>query len=445
MRNRLACSIVVATVLAACGGSNTDETTGQAGSVSAVPSTVRATGPTVVTTAPAPTELDPAELDLDDIDPSEISIDRRVDHVDLSAMNEIADRTVVLIDQFGVDGAFDALMFALARGYAVAAVDAAVAGDRLNANGTIEGVQPSMPPSALLELPSAARGLRSQRYPLPGDKLTMDELRDAARTFSAVAEKMTESWDPPEIATAEGVAVLHAVQLLARAGLSGDQIINAIVLGYGGMEQRILQVGMGSAAVCYMVVIGGRAEPIANDSGCDRYRETDHKLRAAFTERGYDYPSCDQTSIADVYDACRSSATADEPADSTPAPSAVEPASWEGPIALDPTAGTLVDSFIAIDLAADGTYTLTAFVETTREAYDCSWSELQTAEATGQLNADGTEILFEGTYADEVVGSSGDCVSSNDEVATTYHVTVDGNTLSGSPFPHTTFTLASDP
>lgn len=143
--------------------------------------------------------------------------------------------------------------------------------------------------------------------------MTIEELRAVAGRFNSVAERMLEPWEAPEVATGEGVAVLNAVQAMANAGLSGDQIINALVLGYGGRADRILQIGMGGAlAVCRMVVIGGKPEPIANNSRCDEYGAADRKLRDAFVERGLAYIPCEDASIEGVYDACSEPTAADD-------------------------------------------------------------------------------------------------------------------------------------
>lgn len=250
--------------------------------------------------------IDPATLDPESLSREEATVEVREEPLplDTDQMDAIAERTVVLVDRFGNDGAFDALLLAIGRGYSPSAIADGIESGTLDVLGFIAGVEPSLPASTLLELPPAVQGLRTASSADAEGLLPVQELRRTADAFQQVSERALEPWEAPENATGEGVAMLMFVQRLAEAGLSGDQIVNAIVLGYGGISTRYLQIGMGAAiASCRVVIIGGVAEPIGSDR-CKGFGERDLKLRDRYVDAGLDYPSCDERTIEGIYDAC---------------------------------------------------------------------------------------------------------------------------------------------
>ena len=340
--------LVVALVLAACGSSgdgaapdvSTEGTDASAATdVTTVPDVSTVEGSAV---EPVGVEVvDPASLDLGALTAEEaavavVAVPLPLDH---EAMDAIAERTVVLVDRFGVDGAFDALVLAIGRGYSPGVVAAGIESGDLDALGFIAGVEPDLPASKLLELPPAVQGFRSPASTEVEERLTVERLRRNAAAFEQVSERALEPWEAPEIVTGEGATMLWFVQRLADAGFSGDQIVNAIVLGYGGISTSYLQIGMGPAiASCRYVVIGGAPEPIGD--GCDGFAERDLELRDRYLDAGFEYPSCEERSIEGVYDACaaENDAASTETADGTSTPieidDAAEPTEWSGTMTL---------------------------------------------------------------------------------------------------------------
>lgn len=107
--------------------------------------------------------LDLDTLDLETLDPADVTVVDVEAELDLSEMDQVAARTRVLVERMGSDGAFDALVYALARGYPLDAIGSAIADDRLGGDGTIDGETPTLATSTLLQLPSPAQGLRAPR------------------------------------------------------------------------------------------------------------------------------------------------------------------------------------------------------------------------------------------------------------------------------------------
>ncbi len=374
----LAGALATALVIAACGSGGED---------GAVDESDAATVPTAVDATPTESpEVDPASLDLEELSAEEAEAEVAADPVplDTNVLDALVEPTVALVERFGPDGAFDALLLAIARGYDLGAITAGIERGTLDAIGIIDGVEPTRTPSTLLVLPSPAQGFRSAAADEPDEPLPVEELRQRAAAFNRVSEELVEPWEAPEIATGEGVAMLLAVQALADLGLSGDQIINAIVLGFGGIQSRYVQIGMAPAtARCRLVIIGGRPEPIGEDR-CEGYQEADLRLRDAYLERGFPYPACADRSIEGIYDACAAEADVSDGEGEVAGAERATSGVWtaEG----SETSGTGTEFWgTGTIVLADGVYTLT--YEITQESNsDCSsFSEIE-SEASATPN-----------------------------------------------------------
>jgi len=82
-------------------------------------------------------------------------------------------------------------------------------------------------------------------------------------------------------------------------------------------------------------------------------------------------------------------------------------------------------------------------VEFTRESLDCFWTELQTAEATGRPTPDGTRIDFEDEFTSDIEPSGDGCAGGSETFTATFQVDLDDDTISGSIFLYTTFSVSA--
>lgn len=327
----------------------------------------------------------------------------------------VADTAGDIADDHGSPDSFALALVVLDDGYSVAQI--------LEAGGftdeaSIQGALPAAEPTHLIlpagqDAPAAFGRLAAAR---PRADFPGDDLLDAhygVWTMGALWDKAVEEADRPLTAAererreaeqreAELVAVVMG---LAARGYGLEQILDGII------DDR---VSVWDSAECVLIQGPAPGDPPVTPIRAD--------LLGA---------ECDDLSAPP-------GATAGPTSD----PGGSETASWEGPLLADDALGVLVASQVAIDRLEDGSYSLAVSAESTREAYECSWETKQTAEGTGALNEAGTAIEFTGTFTEKTTSSGPDCATEDDggEYTLTVDVAEDG-TLSGEPFPYTSFSL----
>ncbi len=157
-----------------------------------------------------------------------VALDDVVDAATLSAIDSA-------IDQHGPEVAFRAVLFALDDGYDLNQVVTGMDTGSLQADGSIDGLDPSGRASGLIDRsgPQAARlivlaapvGLAAGQLPTDVDDFKRSVLDEASKLFLGVdreAERMNRD---------TGKAVIGTLLALIESGYSLDQVVQALVLG----------------------------------------------------------------------------------------------------------------------------------------------------------------------------------------------------------------------
>jgi hypothetical protein len=148
--------------------------------------------------------------------------------IDAADLNEKASQ------QLGSQVAFEAVVYAFERRYSVQQVAAAIDGSGLAADGKIDGVEPGGPALGLVVLPeNAVLGGRdvilismAQQPPY-----SIDEVKDRADAVREQENELTVLLGKGLDLQDQKQSNLYMIMLMAEAGLTGDEILEYVILG----------------------------------------------------------------------------------------------------------------------------------------------------------------------------------------------------------------------